>query len=156
MTFFFFFFTIVGMADYQVLPPGLNTENYGRLLVNPSDFQMKGSLTYSVNTHIFPWWLRKIFLIYRSPDFRSLKCAKLLSSVSTCGVMLSLLKYWVLEFLFYDWIKCLNNLQNLWMMTFLIVTFHLSYHHCAFQSLTGLLCMSIPTFDTVNANSFIF
>ena len=34
----------LGMADYQVLPPGLNAEDYGGLSVNPNDFQMKGMI----------------------------------------------------------------------------------------------------------------
>ena len=33
----------VGMADYQVLPPGLNAMEYSGLSVNPNDFQLRGT-----------------------------------------------------------------------------------------------------------------
>ena len=37
----FFAFVLLGMTDYQVLPPGLNATTHNGLPVDPNDFQIK-------------------------------------------------------------------------------------------------------------------
>ena len=41
--FFFCVVIIIGMADYQVLPPGLNSMNYHGVPIDPKDFQLSGN-----------------------------------------------------------------------------------------------------------------
>lgn len=43
-----------GMADYQVLPPGLNSMKYKGVSIDPKDFQLSGKCVPSVT--VSPWY----------------------------------------------------------------------------------------------------